>query len=89
MTADAALALMDAMLWRTVLVSAPLLGVTLLVGVAISVLQVATQIQEMTLGFVPKLLAAALVLMLLGPWIMGQIAGHAREVWLALPDLAR
>jgi flagellar biosynthesis protein FliQ len=76
------------MLWNAALVSGPVLVAILLVGLAISVLQVATQIQEMTLTFVPKLLVTGLLMVFLGSWTMGKIAGFARELLLSIPNIA-
>lgn len=67
---DLALQMMGELLWTAVLISAPLLGVTLVVGLVISVLQVVTQVQEMTLSFVPKIVAAVVTLVLFGPWML-------------------
>lgn len=61
------------MLWLVIKVSAPLLLVSLVVGLVISVFQTVTSIQEQTLTFVPKLLAIFITLMLTGSWIMGNI----------------
>ena len=69
------------------IVAGPILAVTLLVGLAISVLQVATQLQEMTLSYVPKLLAAALLLIMLGPWMISRITDFARGLYLIIPTL--
>ncbi|MFX5510244.1 flagellar biosynthetic protein FliQ, partial [Acinetobacter baumannii] len=57
-------------LYMMMLVSAPILIVVLLVGVVISVIQAATQINEATLSFVPKVVAAILTLAIAGPWMM-------------------
>lgn len=84
---DAYLSLMNDMLWATALVSAPILVVTLLVGVIISVIQVATQIQEMTLSYVPKLAAAAAVLILLGGWMMGRIGQFAQTSYQTIASI--
>lgn len=62
------------MLWLVIKVSAPLLLVSLIVGLIISIFQTVTSIQEQTLTFVPKLLAIFIVLMLAGTWIMGNIS---------------
>lgn len=70
MEADRALNLLDDMLWQSLMVAAPILIATLAIGIVISVFQVATQIQEATLSYVPKLLVAAGLLILLGPWMM-------------------
>lgn len=61
------------MIWLIIKVSAPLLLVSLVVGLIISVFQTVTSIQEQTLTFVPKLLAIFLVLMLVGSWVMNNI----------------
>ena len=56
---------------RTVLlVSAPMLGISLIVGLIVSVIQAVTQIQEATLAFVPKIVAVLLSLVIFGPWIL-------------------
>ena len=62
--------------------SAPLLLVSLVVGLVISILQTVTSIQEQTLTFVPKLLAVFLVLILAGNWIMGLVVELMRELCL-------
>lgn len=88
MEADRALNLLNDMLWNCLVIAGPVLAVTLLVGIAISVLQVATQVQEMTLSYVPKLLAAALLLIVLGPWMIARITDFARGLYLIIPTLA-
>ncbi len=70
-------------------VSAPVLLAALAVGVIVSILQAATQIQEMTLTFVPKMLAIAAVLLLAGPWMMRTMTGFARQLFSMLPTLAK
>jgi len=70
-------------------VSAPVLIAALTVGVIVSVLQAATQIQEMTLTFVPKVLAIAAVLLLAGPWMMRTMTGFASQLFAMLPALAK
>lgn len=73
MRSDFALQLMGELLWTAVLITAPLLGITMLVGLAVSVLQVVTQIQEMSLSFIPKLIAAVVTLVLFGPWMLRKL----------------
>ncbi|MFO8032372.1 MAG: flagellar biosynthesis protein FliQ [Desulfohalobiaceae bacterium] len=68
------------------MISLPLLGVGLVVGVAISILQAATQIQEMTLTFVPKILAIFVTLMIAFPWLMEKMISFTRELILNIPD---
>lgn len=87
MNADQALSLLDKMLLNAAIIAGPLLLAILLTGVVISILQVATQIQEMTLTYVPKLIVAGLLLVLLGSWMLGRLTGFAKGLLLAIPDL--
>jgi len=73
----------------TLLVSLPILGIGLMVGVLISLLQAATQIQEMTLTFVPKILSIFVGLLLLLPWIMNNLTGFFYEVIKHMPHYMR
>lgn len=57
-------------LWTTLLLAGPVLGAGLLAGLLVSVFQAVTQIQEVTLTFLPKLLASVLIMMFLGPWML-------------------
>lgn len=79
---------MNDMLWNCIIVAGPVLAATLIVGLVISVFQVATQLQEITLSYVPKLLIAAALLILLGPWMIARITDFARGLFLAIPSLA-
>lgn len=87
MDGDRALSLMDALLWNSMLVAGPVLAAALIVGLLISVLQVATQLQEMTLSYVPKLLVSGVVLIFLGPWMIGRITQFALEMIALIPNL--
>lgn len=64
----------------TLLVSLPILGIGLVVGILVSLFQAATQIQEMTLTFVPKIVSIFVGLLLLLPWIMNQLMGFTMEL---------
>ncbi|MER1966528.1 flagellar biosynthesis protein FliQ [Castellaniella sp. GW247-6E4] len=66
----------------------PLLLVTLLVGLVISIFQAATQINEMTLSFIPKLLAVGATLVLLGPWLISTMVDYIRTLLDSIPGLA-
>lgn len=74
---DLALSLTSDMLWTAALLAAPLIAVTTLAGLLVSVLQVVTQIQETSLTFVPKLIAAVAVLLTLGGWMMSTLVQYA------------
>lgn len=87
METDRALNLLNDMLWNALIVAAPLLAAMLVIGVAISILQVATQLQEATLSYVPKLLTAAVILIALGPWMVTRLTEFARGLYLIIPEL--
>ena len=87
MGADEAVGLVNQLLWNTVIIAAPVLVAALVVGLIISILQVATQLQEMTLSYVPKLLVSAIVLIALGPWMIGRITQFAISVIQIIPQL--
>ena len=67
----------------------PVLGTTLGVGLLLSIVQSATQIQESTLTFVPKLLVAAVVLVLTGAWSLRVLEGFTREIFAMIPTLVQ
>ncbi|TAM87443.1 MAG: flagellar biosynthesis protein FliQ [Candidimonas sp.] len=67
---------------------APLLFATLIVGLVISIFQAATQINEMTLSFIPKLLATGIVLVFAGPWMLHSLTDFLRTLLLSIPQLA-
>ena len=68
------------------MISLPMLGVGLVVGVFVSVLQAATQIQEMTLSFIPKIVSIFLALLVAFPWIMDKMITFTRNLLLNLPN---
>lgn len=78
---------MNELLWNSMLVAGPVLAAALATGLIISVLQVATQLQEMTLSYVPKLLVSGLVLMLLGSWMIHRITLFAIKMITTIPNL--
>ena len=73
----------------TFLVSAPMLIIGLIVGVIISILQAATQVQEQTLSFVPKILAMAAALFLFLPWMINTMSDFTRSLMTAMPHLLK
>jgi flagellar biosynthesis protein FliQ len=72
-------------LWMLLMISAPILGVVLVVGLLISLFQAVTQINEATLAFVPKLLAAMAVFALAGPWMLGTLVEFVRRTIESIP----
>jgi flagellar biosynthetic protein FliQ len=84
LNSDIALGLMSDMLKLALLLSLPLLGVILIVGALISVLQVVTQVQDPSIAFVPKLVLFVVMLALLGPWMLQKLTGFGVEMFSRL-----
>ena len=74
-------------LWLAVLLAGPLLLAALAVGLLIGVFQAATQIQEMTLSFIPKLLALVVALFVAGPWMISVVVSFSERLFLEIPGL--
>jgi flagellar biosynthesis protein FliQ len=73
-------------LWMLLAVSAPVLLVVLVVGLVVSIFQAATQINEATLSFVPKIIAAVVVLAVAGPWMMTTLVEYLQRVLQSIPS---
>jgi flagellar biosynthesis protein FliQ len=71
----------------TVLLAMPLLLVILAVGLLVGIFQAATQINEMTLSFIPKLIAMAATIAIAGPWMLKLMVGYTRELFESIPGL--
>ncbi|HEV7716607.1 MAG TPA: flagellar biosynthesis protein FliQ [Steroidobacteraceae bacterium] len=71
----------------TLMLAAPLLLVALVTGLVVGAFQAATQINEMTLSFIPKLIALATTLVFAGPWMLKLIVGYTRELFQSIPML--
>jgi flagellar biosynthesis protein FliQ len=71
----------------TILLSMPLLLAALVIGLLVGVFQAATQINEMTLSFIPKLVGMAGTLVVAGPWMLKTIVGYTRELFESIPGL--
>jgi flagellar biosynthetic protein FliQ len=69
------------------MLAAPMLLVALMIGLLVGVFQAATQINEMTLSFIPKLLGTAAVLLLAGPWMLKELVGYTRQLIESIPSL--
>ena len=88
MTPEFVINLVQNALFMLIVVSAPIMAVALLVGLLVSVLQAVTQINEATLSFVPKLIAAIAVFAIAGPWMMTTLVDFIRSTLLSLPNYA-
>ena len=87
MTPESVLSLAQQALQVTLLMAAPPLLAALLTGLIVSVFQAATQINELTLSFIPKLFAIFVVLVLFGPWMLGILLDYMRNLLTGIPGL--
>ncbi len=86
MTSDATITLLNNALWITVMVAAPILISVLVIGVSIGMIQAATQINEMTLSFIPKLIVLFVVLLFAGPWILETLINYTTSLYTNIPN---
>lgn len=81
MTSELVMQLAKNAIFHVLILSAPLLGSGLLVGLLVSILQATTQIQEQTLAFIPKIIAILLSLLLFGPWMLTTMVDYTKELF--------
>ncbi|SEO48694.1 flagellar biosynthesis protein FliQ [Nitrosovibrio sp. Nv6] len=87
MTPESVMTLGQKAMEVTLMISAPLLLVALATGLLVSIFQAATQINEMTLSFIPKLVALFAALVLAGPWMLSVMLDYMRQVFEGIPAL--
>ncbi len=87
MTPDTIMTIGSRALEMALALAAPLLIAALITGVVIGAFQAATSINEMTLSFIPKLIALALTLAIAGPWMLKTLVDYTRELILSIPGL--
>jgi flagellar biosynthetic protein FliQ len=87
MTPDTIMTIGSRALEMALALAAPLLLAALITGVVIGAFQAATSINEMTLSFIPKLIAISLTLAITGPWMLKMLVGYTRELILSIPGL--
>ena len=87
MTPENVMDLAHRMLLVTTMIAAPLLLIALVAGLVIGMLQAATQINESTLSFIPKLLLLVLTLFVAGPWILRVLSDFTRDLYTSIPSV--
>jgi flagellar biosynthesis protein FliQ len=87
MTPETVMSIGQHALEMTMLLAAPLLLVALAVGLLVGVFQAATQINEMTLSFIPKLVGMAVALVVAGPWMLKELVSYTRALIESIPQL--
>lgn len=87
MTPDTVMSIGQRALEMTMMLAAPLLLVALVVGLLVGIFQAATQIHEMTLSFIPKLIGMAAAMLIAGPWMLKQLVSYTRMLIESIPSL--
>ena len=87
MSQDQVVSLVVDMMGVALKVALPMLLASLVVGLAVSIFQAVTQIQEQTLSFIPKVVALAAMIVILGPWMLGQIVSYTENLYQQIPTL--
>lgn len=76
-------------LYMLLMVAAPIVIVVLIVGLIVSILQAATQVNEPTLSFIPKLIAALVALIIAGPWLVTTLVDYLQGILVSIPSMVR
>jgi len=87
MTPETVITIGQQALWVTMMIAGPLLGSALAVGLLVGMVQAATQINEMTLSFIPKLLVLVMALIVAGPWMLSVIVNYTKDLMKQIPSL--
>ena len=87
MTQDQVVSLVVDAMSVSLKIALPMLMAGLVVGLVVSVFQAVTQIQEQTLAFIPKVVAMAVVIVVAGPWMLGQIVSYTQNLYESIPSL--
>jgi flagellar biosynthesis protein FliQ len=87
MTPESVMSMAHQAMYVALLLAAPLLLVALVVGLVVSLFQAATQINESTLSFIPKLIAVAVTLVIAGPWMLSTLLDYMRQVFTITPGI--
>ncbi len=85
MSGDVVVQLAHQALFVVLIVAAPMLGLGLIVGLAVSVFQATTSIQEQTLAFIPKIIAVFVAILIFGPWMLRIMVGYVTNIFVNLP----
>ncbi len=89
MTLDGIMEIGQAAIKTILLVAGPMLGLSLIVGLMVSAFQAMTQINEMTLTFLPKIATMFIVLLVMFPWMVQILVGFMTQVWGSIPEMAQ
>ena len=68
-------------------IAGPILLLGLIIGLLVSIFQAVTSIQEQSLSFIPKVVGVAVLIVVLGPWMLGQLVGYVQNLYMSIPSL--
>ncbi|WIW71594.1 MULTISPECIES: flagellar biosynthesis protein FliQ [Anaerosinus] len=85
MSNDLVIQLGQEALMMVMIISAPMLGLGLMVGIMVSIFQATTQIQEQTLAFIPKIIAVFVSILIFGPWMLRMMISYIQNLFINLP----
>jgi flagellar biosynthesis protein FliQ len=87
MTQDTVISLATQAMTLTLKIAGPVLLLGLIIGLLVSIFQAVTSIQEQSLSFIPKIVGVAVLIVLLGPWMLDQLVSYAQNLYLSIPSL--
>jgi flagellar biosynthetic protein FliQ len=87
MNQDTVVSLATQAMMLSLKIAGPMLLLGLIIGLLVSIFQAVTSIQEQSLTFIPKVVAVAALIVLLGPWMLGEIVSYAQNLYLSIPQL--
>jgi flagellar biosynthetic protein FliQ len=87
MNQDTVVSLATSAMTLAIEIAGPLLLVGLVIGLVVSIFQAVTQIQEQSLSFIPKIVGLAALIVILGPWMLGQLVSYAQNLYQSIPQL--
>lgn len=87
MNQDTVVSLATSAMTLAIEIAGPMLLVGLVIGLVVSIFQAVTQIQEQSLSFIPKIVGLAVLIVILGPWMLGQLVSYAQNLYMSIPQL--
>lgn len=87
MNQDTVVSLATQAMTLAVKIAGPMMLVGLVIGLVVSIFQAVTSIQEQSLSFIPKIIGLAALIVILGPWMLGQLVSYAQNLYLSIPQL--
>jgi flagellar biosynthesis protein FliQ len=87
MNQDTVISLATQAMMLALKIAGPILLLGLIIGLLVSIFQAVTSIQEQSLSFIPKIVGVAVLIVVLGPWMLGQLVGYVQNLYMSIPSL--